>query len=61
MRVFEAVSGQRMMTSYIRIGGVSLEPPIGLLDTIRAFLLDFPSRSTSTRGCCRTTPSGSDG
>src|SRR3984885_1146006 len=38
MRIFEAVSGQRMMTSYIRIGGVSLEPPIGLYDTIRTFL-----------------------
>jgi NADH-quinone oxidoreductase subunit D len=44
LRIFEAVSGQRMMTSYIRIGGVSLEPPIGLYDQIRAFLLDFPSK-----------------
>jgi NADH-quinone oxidoreductase subunit D len=44
MRIFEAVSGQRMMTSYIRIGGVSLEPPLGLFDSIRTFLLDFPSK-----------------
>jgi len=44
LRIFEAVSGQRMMTSYIRIGGVSLEPPMGLFDQIRAFLLDFPSK-----------------
>jgi NADH-quinone oxidoreductase subunit D len=44
LRIFEAVSGQRMMTSYIRIGGVSLEPPLGLFDSIRAFLLDFPSK-----------------
>jgi NADH-quinone oxidoreductase subunit D len=44
LRIFEAVSGQRMMTSYIRIGGVSLEPPMGLYDSIRAFLLDFPSK-----------------
>jgi len=44
MRIFEAVSGQRMMTSYIRIGGVSLEPPLGLYDSIRAFLMDFPSK-----------------
>jgi len=44
MRIFEAVSGQRMMTSYIRIGGVSLEPPLGLYDSIRTFLLDFPSK-----------------
>ena len=44
LRIFEAVSGQRMMTSYIRIGGVSLEPPLGLFDSIRAFLIDFPSK-----------------
>jgi len=44
LRIFEAVSGQRMMTSYIRIGGVSLEPPLGLFEAIRAFLLDFPSK-----------------
>ena len=31
LRIFEAVSGQRMMTSYFRIGGLSLEPPAGLL------------------------------
>lgn len=44
LRIFEAVSGQRMMTSYIRIGGVSLEPPLGLFESIQAFLTDFPSK-----------------
>jgi len=44
LRIFEAVSGQRMMTSYIRIGGVSLEPPIGLFESIRDFLNEFPSK-----------------
>src|ERR1700704_5758728 len=43
MRIFEAVSGQRMMTSYIRIGGLSLEPPLDLYGTIREFLKDFPA------------------
>src|SRR5580658_3168589 len=38
MRIFEAVSGQRMMTSYIRIGGVSLEVPLDLYARIRNFL-----------------------
>ena len=28
LRIFEAVSGQRMMTSYFRIGGLALEPPM---------------------------------
>lgn len=44
LRIFEAVSGQRMMTSYIRIGGVSLEPPLGLFEAIRDFLIEFPSK-----------------
>ncbi|HEU4635109.1 MAG TPA: NADH dehydrogenase (quinone) subunit D [Edaphobacter sp.] len=44
LRIFEAVSGQRMMTSYIRIGGVSLEPPIGLFEAVRDFLNEFPSK-----------------
>ena len=55
-RIFEAVSGQRMMTSYIRIGGVSLEPPIGLYDTIRAFLLDFPSKIDEYEGLLQNNP-----
>ena len=27
LKIFERFSGQRMMTSYIRIGGLALEPP----------------------------------
>jgi NADH-quinone oxidoreductase subunit D len=44
LRIFERVSGQRMMTSYFRIGGVSLEPPLGLMDQIQAFLNMMPDR-----------------
>ncbi len=56
MRVFEAVSGQRMMTSYIRIGGVAMEPPLGLFDTIRKFLLDFPSKIDEYEGLLNGNP-----
>jgi len=35
MNIFEYVSGQRMMTSYFRIGGLALEPPPGWLDMVR--------------------------
>src|SRR6266478_2775178 len=35
LRLFEAVSGQRMMTSYFRIGGVALEPPHAFPDPVR--------------------------
>ncbi len=43
LRLFEAVSGQRMMTSYFRIGGVALEPPVGFFDRVRKFIDRFPS------------------
>ena len=44
LRLFEMVSGQRMMTSYFRIGGLALEPPIGFFDRVRHFLDRFPAR-----------------
>jgi len=44
LNIFEMVSGQRMMTSYFRVGGLALEPPPGWLDRVNAFLEAFPSR-----------------
>src|ERR1700723_619621 len=41
-KIFEFVSGQRMMTSYFRIGGLALEPPTGWLDMVARFLETFP-------------------
>jgi NADH-quinone oxidoreductase subunit D len=43
-RLFEAVSGQRMMTSYFRIGGLSMEPPLDYFDRIQAFIRTFPEK-----------------
>ncbi|MBI4890076.1 MAG: NADH dehydrogenase (quinone) subunit D [Acidobacteria bacterium] len=37
LRLFEMFSGQRLMTSYIRIGGVALEPPRGWHAAISKF------------------------
>jgi NADH-quinone oxidoreductase subunit D len=42
LRLFEMVSGQRMMTSYIRIGGLGPEPPPGFFDRARGFIRAFP-------------------
>ena len=56
MRFFEAVSGQRMMTSYIRIGGVSMEPPLGLFDQIRTFLKTFPDKIDEYEGLLNAQP-----
>jgi len=44
LHIFEAVSGQRMMTSYFRIGGLALEPPLGWLKEVRKFAGGFPGR-----------------
>jgi NADH-quinone oxidoreductase subunit D len=44
LRLFEAVAGQRMMTSYIRIGGLALEPPLDFLDRVQAFIRIFPEK-----------------
>src|SRR5467141_1698925 len=44
LKIFEFVSGQRMMTSYIRIGGLALEPPTGYLERIEKFLKMMPGR-----------------
>jgi NADH-quinone oxidoreductase subunit D len=40
--LFEELTGQRMMTSYIRFGGVEQELPEGWLDRVRAFNDAFP-------------------
>src|ERR1700736_904304 len=42
LSIFEMVSGQRMMTSYFRIGGLALEPPLGLFEKIKKFADRFP-------------------
>jgi len=41
LKIFEAFSGQRMMTSYIRIGGLALEPPRGWEKMVRTFASGF--------------------
>ena len=52
LRIFEEVAGQRMMTSYIRIGGLAMEPPLGLSRPRAGLHQDaFRRRLTSTRTC----------
>ena len=42
--IFEMASGQRMMTSYFRVGGLALPPPLGFFDRVHKFLSYFPER-----------------
>ena len=44
LKIFEMFAGQRMMTSYIRIGGVALQPPAGWRQRLERFLKMMPSR-----------------
>jgi len=44
LRIFEAVSGQRMMTSYFRIGGLAMEPPLDIFDRIQKFIKTLPEK-----------------
>ena len=44
LKLFELFAGQRMMTSYIRIGGVALDPPAGWREKVGKFLRMMPSR-----------------
>jgi NADH-quinone oxidoreductase subunit D len=44
LKIFERFAGQRMMTSYIRIGGLALEPPAGWREMVKKFLDMMPGR-----------------
>src|SRR5256886_11864241 len=43
LKIFEMFAGQRMMTSYIRIGGLALDPPAGWRQAGERFLKMIPS------------------
>jgi NADH-quinone oxidoreductase subunit D len=42
--IYELVSGARMMTSYIRIGGLAYDLPADFVPTVDAFLQQMPAR-----------------
>ncbi|HLY61178.1 MAG TPA: NADH dehydrogenase (quinone) subunit D [Terriglobia bacterium] len=56
MHIFEMVSGQRMMTSFFRIGGLALEPPIGWLKSVEKVVKKFPARFDEYEGLLTRNP-----
>jgi len=44
MEFYERVSGARMHAAYIRPGGLSQDLPMGFLNDLEAFLIQFRSR-----------------
>ncbi|HTP86781.1 MAG TPA: NADH dehydrogenase (quinone) subunit D [Bryobacteraceae bacterium] len=56
LKIFEMFSGQRMMTSYIRPGGLALEPPRGWDKAVRRFIDGFPSKVDEYENLLNTNP-----
>ena len=56
LRIFENVSGQRMMTSYFRVGGVSLEPPLDFYKQVQDLLNIMPDRITQYENLLTNNP-----
>ena len=56
LRFFEMVSGQRMMTSYFRIGGLPLEPPLGFFEKVKKFADRFPGNVDEYEGLLTGNP-----
>ncbi len=54
--IFELISGQRMMTTYIRPGGVWRDLPEEFGSAIRQFLVDFPPRIDQYEGLLTKNP-----
>ena len=50
LRIFEMVSGQRMMTSYFRVGGLAMDAPLGFFGKVKKFADIFPSRVDEYEG-----------
>ena len=58
LRILEMFSGQRMMTSYIRIGGLALEAPRGWQNAVGKFIRAFPSKVDEYEDLLDPIPSG---
>ena len=56
LKLFEMFSGQRLMTSYIRIGGLALEPPLGWEKAVGSFVRGLPSKIDEYDGLLKTNP-----
>ena len=56
LRIFEMVSGQRMMTSYFRVGGLALEPPLGFFERVKHFADRFPGKVDEYEGLLTSNP-----
>ena len=52
MEFYERVSGARLHAAYVRPGGVAQDLPIGLMDDIYDFIVQFPTRLDEVEEVC---------
>lgn len=56
LRIFEFFSGQRLMTSYIRVGGLALDPPRGWEKMVGQFIRELPAKIDEYEGLLTKNP-----
>ncbi len=56
LKIFEAIGGQRMFTSYFRIGGLAMEAPIGWFQRVKKFVETFPEKIDEYEGLLTGNP-----
>ena len=56
LKLFEAIGGQRMFTSYFRVGGLAMEAPIGWFQRVKKFNDAFPERVDEYEGLLTGNP-----
>jgi len=56
LKFYEMIGGQRMMTAYMRIGGVAADMPDGFEDEVDKFLDEFPDRIRLYEGLLTKNP-----
>ena len=56
LKLFEAVGGQRMFTSYFRIGGLAMEPPLDWFARVKKFMSTFHEKVDEYEGLLTGNP-----
>jgi NADH-quinone oxidoreductase subunit D len=56
LRLLEMISGQRMMTSYFRVGGLAMDAPLGFFERVKTFAGIFPERVDEYEGLLTGNP-----
>jgi len=56
LKIFEAIGGQRMFTSYFRVGGLAMEAPLDWFARTKKFVDSFPERIDEYEGLLTGNP-----